>query len=231
MEIQAEGAAAAPVRIGPVAAIGGALLLFIGTWMHPMNADPNDPLAAFAEYAAADHWVTSHLLQLFGVLLMSAALVLLLRRLDDGRAAVWAVLGTAGAIAGLAAAAALQAVDGVALKVMVDHWALAPAAVKPLFLQAAFAVRQIEVGLASVTSLLFGLTVSAYGVALWLDRRFPRWIAALAIAGGVPTALAGVAIAYSGFSDLAMGLNLPAGSLLILLMLLVGGYGWRHPVF
>jgi hypothetical protein len=144
-----------PSKVGPLAAIGGALLLFIGTWMHPMDADPNIPIAAFTEYAADHHWVASHLTELFGVLLMSAALILLLRRLFDGPGADWAVLATAGVIAGLAAAAALQAVDGVALKVMVDAWAAAPASAKLIFLQTAFAVRQIEIGLASVTSLLF----------------------------------------------------------------------------
>jgi uncharacterized membrane protein (DUF2068 family) len=218
-------------KIGPLAAIGGALFLFIGTWMHPMDADPNFPIAAFTEYAAAHHWIASHLTQLFGVLLMSAALILLLRRLFDGPGADWAALATAGVIAGLGAAAALQAVDGVALKVMVDAWAAAPASAKLLFLQTAFAVRQIEVGLASVTSLLFGLAVSIYGVALWLDARFPRWFGALAFAGGIPTAIAGIVIAFTGFSNLAMGINLPAGLLLILLMLLVGIYGWRHSMF
>jgi hypothetical protein len=214
-----------------LAAVAGAILLFVGTWMHPMSADPNVPLAAFAEYAAASHWVTSHLLQLLGVLLMGAALLLLLRRLSDGRAAQWAALGAAGTIAGIAAAAALQAVDGVALKVMVDSWAAAPDSAKSIFLQSAFGVRQIEVGLASMTSLLFGLAVSIYGLAQWLDGCFPRWIGGLAIFAGVPTTIAGVAMAYTGFSDLAMGLNMLAGLLLIFLMLLIGLYGWRRPIF
>lgn len=34
----------------PALAIGGALLLFVGTYLHPSSADPNVPLAAFAEY-------------------------------------------------------------------------------------------------------------------------------------------------------------------------------------
>ena len=170
-------------------------------------------------------------MQLLGVLLMSSALVLLLRRLSDGPGAEWAAVATAGVITSVAAAAALQAVDGVALKVMVDRWADAPASAKLLLLQTAIAVRQIEIGLASVTSLLFGLTVSKYGGALWLDARFPRWISALALAGGIPTAIAGVTMAFTGFSNLAMGINLPAGSLLMLMMLLVGVYGWRHSIF
>jgi hypothetical protein len=142
--------------------------------MHPMNADANVPIAAFTEYAGAHYWVASHLMQLFGVLLMSAALVLLLRRLLDGPGADFAALATAGVIAGVATAGALQAVDGIALKTMVDGWAAAPAAAKPVLFQTAFAVRQIEIGLASMTSLLFGLAVSMYGGALWLNAPLPR---------------------------------------------------------
>src|SRR5689334_3275503 len=109
-------------KAGPVAAIAGALLLFVGTWMHPMDADPNVPVAAFTEYAGAHYWVAGHLTQFFGVLLMSAALVLLSRRLSDGQGAEWAALASAGVMASVAVAGALQAVDGVALKVMIDSW-------------------------------------------------------------------------------------------------------------
>ena len=55
-------------RIGPSAAIAGAIVLFIGTYLHPMSADPNVPRAAFAEYAASQHWVAIHLMQLVGVI-------------------------------------------------------------------------------------------------------------------------------------------------------------------
>ncbi len=43
---------------------------------------------------------------------MVAALLILARRLEMGRGAAWARLGSAGAIASLAVAAAVQAVDG-----------------------------------------------------------------------------------------------------------------------
>jgi hypothetical protein len=217
--------------IGPIAAIIGAVLLFVGTYLHPMDADPNVPLAAFTEYAADHHWVASHLMQLSGVVLMVAALVLLSRRMADGPAAEWATLGMTGAVASLATASALQAVDGVALKVMVDSWAATPEPGRAALFHAAFGVRQIEVGLASITSLLLGLTASIYGVALLIDRRFPRWIGALAIVGGAPTAIAGVVIAYTGFSTLAMVINMPANSLLILWMIALGAYAWRRSAF
>jgi len=218
-------------RLGPGAAILGGVLLFIGTYLHPMGADPNVPLAAFTEYAADRLWVFSHLTQLLGVVLMVAALVLLSRRMADGPAAEWVTLGMVGAVASLAVAGALQAVDGVALKLMVDHWAAAAEPEKAALFQATFGVRQIEVGLASIGSLLFGLTLSIYGVALLIDRRLPSWFGALAIVGGVPTAVAGVVIARTGFSEAAMNIDMPSGSLAIVWMILLGVLGWRRSTF
>jgi hypothetical protein len=215
-------------RIGPVAAILGALLLFAGTWLHPMNADPNVPLAAFTEYAAASHWVASHVIQLFGALLMGAAVVLMSLKLLGGPAAEWAILGMLGAAASIAVASALQAVDGIALKAAVDRWAASFGPARTLAFQAAFAVRQIEIGLASISCLLFGLTVSLFGIALLVDRRFPRWLGVTAIGGGVPTAIAGVLIAYTGFSGLAMNINLPANSALLLWLIAWGIFDWTH---
>ena len=218
-------------RIGPIAAIAGPLLLLIGTYLHPMGADPNVPLDAFTEYAASSNWVVVHLMQLIGVVLIAASLVLLSRKMADGPGAEWAILGAAGAVASLAVASALQAVDGVALKAMVNSWARISDPGKAELFDAAFAVRQIEIGLASIGALMFGLTVSIYGIALLIDRRFSRWIGALAIVGGVPTAIGGIAMAYTGFSDLSMAINMPSSSLLILWMVAVGIHGWRRSMF
>ena len=130
------------VRVGATAAVAGAVVLFVGTFLHPAGADPNDPVAAFTEYAADPLWVASHLTQLFGVILLVGALILLSRILSNRGAALWAALGRAGAIASLAAAAATQAVDGVALKVMVDNGAAASEPEKAMMFQAAYGVRQ-----------------------------------------------------------------------------------------
>lgn len=92
---------------------------------------------------------------------------------------------------------------------------------------AAFAVRQIEIGLASMLSLSLGATTAVYGVALLVDRTYPRWLGALAVIGGVPTVLAGVVIAYGGFSAAAMAINVPASTLLLLWMLALGWHMWR----
>ncbi len=193
-----------------------------------MDADPNDALAAFTEYAADQIWVASHLTQFFGVALIVSGLVTLSHLLTSGDGGAWAQLGLAGAIASLAVAAALQAVDGVALKTMVDAWAAAPATEKDMLFHAAFGVRQVEAGLASLMGLLFGLTVAVYGVALVVDKDYPKWLGWVGIIGGIPTAMAGVVMAYTGFSSLAMGINMPASFLLLIWMILVGAMMWRR---
>jgi hypothetical protein len=203
--------------------------LFVGTALHPMQADPNQPSAAFTEYAADRLWVASHLTQLAGVALIVAALVVLSRKLADGPPGALAAVAAAGAVASLAVATALQAVDGIALKAMVNAWALASERHKEALFQAAFAVRQIEIGLASTTSLLFGTTASLYGAALLDEPRYPNWLGLLALVGGVPTAFAGVVIAYTGFSGLAMEINLWSSSALLLWMIALGTYLWREP--
>jgi hypothetical protein len=63
-------------RVRVASAIAGAAMLFIGTYLHPQQADPNDAVAAFAEYAADQLWVASHLLQLAGFVLIGAAFLL-----------------------------------------------------------------------------------------------------------------------------------------------------------
>jgi hypothetical protein len=215
-------------RIGATCAIGGSVLLLIGTSLHPMEADPHDSVAAFTEYAADHLWVASHLTQLAGVTLMVAALLILTKQLEAGRGGGWSRLGAGGAIASLAVAAALQAVDGIALKVMVNAWAAAPAAQKEMAFQAAFAVRQVEVGFASMLSLLFGLTAIMYGIALLGGRTYPRWMGGLAIVGGVPTTVGGVVMSYTGFSGLAMAINMPASFFLLVWMFTLGVLIWRQ---
>ncbi len=216
------------LRGASAAAIGGALLLFAGTYLHPSGADPNDAIAAFSEYAADQLWIASHLTQLLGVALIVCALIQLSRLLASGSASGLAWIAAAGAIASLAVAAATQAVDGIALKNMVDAWAAAAEPDKTTLFYATYGVRQIEVGLASITSLLFGITMCVYGAALISDQRFGKWLGWLPIIGGIPTAIAGVVIAYTGFSGLAMSINMPANSLLLIWMIALGVLFWRR---
>jgi hypothetical protein len=83
---------------------------------------------------------------------------------------------------------------------MVNAWSNAPESKKEMLFYAAFAVRQIEIDLASIMSLLLGLTVAIYGIVLLIDSSFPKWLGYLAIAGGVPTAITGIVMAFTSFT-------------------------------
>lgn len=215
-------------KVGGISAIAGALLLFIGTYLHPMGADPNEAVGAFTEYAADHLWIASHLMQLVGVILMVAALLFLAQDLECTGGKGWSRIAAGGAIASLGVAAVLQAVDGVALKALVDAWAASPAAQKEVIFQTALTVRQVEIGLASMMNLLFGLTAICYGVALLVDQRYPKWMGGLAIVGGVLTTMAGGMMAYTGFSGLTMSLSMPASFILLAWMLSLGVHMWRR---
>ena len=178
-------------RVGAACAFIGCVLLGIGTSMHPMQADPIMRPPPSPNMPPHRNWITGHLLQFAGAALLFSFMLILSRQLR-ARSGMRQV-ATGGAIASLAIVAALQAVDGVALKATVDAWAAAPAAEKPAAFSAAFAVRQIEIGLASMLSFLFGATSAMFGLLLHGDGRYPRWIGGAAFAGGAGFAAGGFA--------------------------------------
>lgn len=214
-------------RVGAAAAIGGAVLLFLTTLLHPMSADPNDPAAAFAEYAADPLWVASHLGQFLGVAMLGVTLVAVAATTEAGRPSAWSRIALVGTAASMAMAAALQAVDGVALKMTVDRWMQASGEARALAFEAAFAVRQIEIGMASLLSVLFGLTICVHAISVLLGRRFPTWLGWLGLVGGLGILAAGIAQAYTGFSALAMMLSMPASSILLIWAIALGVFLWR----
>ena len=71
-----------------------------------------------------------------------------------------------GAITSLALAAELQAVDGNTLKAMVKAWAAAPELQRDGNFHAVLAIRQLEIGLASMFTLSMGFTATIIGIAL-----------------------------------------------------------------
>jgi hypothetical protein len=215
-------------KYGAVAGVLGTMGLFIGTFLHPAHADPNDPIAAFTEYAAHDPWVNVHLIQLLGVGLMVLAVVLFSKMIENNRAGILTQLGNTAAAASLALAAVLQAVDGVALKVMVDRWASSAGPEKDMLFYAALGVRQIEVGTASMFCILMGCTVILYGLAQKVDGRFSNLLVWIALVGGLGTAVAGLVMAQTGFSNAAMLINMPANILLLIWMIFTAIWMWKN---
>jgi hypothetical protein len=173
------------VRFFAVATLLGVLTLSTGTALHPMSADPSDAAAAFAEYAVDRYWIWSHLAQFVGVVLLALALIAFTLELEEGRSAPWGGISVALAIGLIAVAAVLQAVDGVALKRMVDRWAAAAAELKSDVFEAAFAIRQIEIGLTAFLSFVTGLAVTAFGLSLLFNSRGFQWFAWAALSNGI----------------------------------------------
>lgn len=215
-------------KLGPASSIVGVILLFAGTVLHPMQADPNNPVAAFTEYASDPYWVASHLMQLAGIAGIVVGLILFANKLDTKGDSGLVKIAVSGAVASATLAAALQAVDGIALKAMVDAWANAAAADKPSLFHAALAVRHIEIGLASMFCLAIGLTALVYSLVIYTEHRFPRWLAYTGALGGMGTAAAGAVIAFTGFSALAMMINMPANLILLAWVLALAMHQWRH---
>lgn len=195
-------------RVGALAAILGVVILLLRQTtelMHPMGHagnTPEDAAASFAEYAAFEHWVAAHLLEFLGFVFVFGALVVLSWRLRSGRARGWALLGALGAGVSLSLAATVQAVDGIALKVMVDRWAAAPAESRELFFEGAYAVRQIEGGFLALLFVVLGLTVLLYGIALVSDKGAPSWVGVVGIAASPLTVATGVVVAHAPFEGL-----------------------------
>jgi hypothetical protein len=220
-----------PYRFLAALALLGAALLTVGTVLHPVPADPGSPAAAFAEYADVSRgmWVAAHLLQLGGVAGLVLVLVLLARAVDGTRGSAWARVSTVFGTAGLATAAVLQAVDGVALKAVVDLWSGAGDDRSQLF-GAALAVRQVEIGLDALFALLLAPAFLALGIGLLLAATGSRALASLAVVSAAAAVVNGLALALGGFSDTAMIATTVSGALALVWMLLAAALSWRRAV-
>jgi hypothetical protein len=131
------------------------------------------------------------------------------------------------ATAGLATAAVLQAVDGVALKAMVDLWSGASDG-RPALFAAALAVRSIEIGLDALLALVFAAAFLAFGFGLFTAPAGSKGLGALAFVVAGVGAINGGAFAVSGFSTAAMIVTMVSGPLTLVWLLLAAIWSWRR---
>jgi hypothetical protein len=124
-------------------------------------------------------------------------------------------------------AAALQAVDGASLKVTMDRWAAATAESRDLRFEAAFAVRQIEIGLAALLNVPFGFTSAVFSIAMLLSVRYPAWLGAGGLAAALGMVAAGAAMASVGFAPVAMTLSMLASLLFVIWIIVAAILMWR----
>jgi hypothetical protein len=198
------------VRSGAFAALLGVGVLLIATLSRPSNSDPNDSLAAFAEYANDHQWFWSHLGQFIGFVLLSWALNVAARTFEPGPS-LFGEFSRIGATAMVAIAAVLQAVDGVALKRAVDRLAINVADVNNNAFATALAIRDIEIGLAALLSITTGLTLVSITVGIFTKNNSKgSLLVACSVLSTSLMLISGVTQAIYGFSQTAMNLSMAA---------------------
>ena len=207
-------------RIGAACAFFGGILLGLGTAMRPIPEDPNNAPVVLASYAAHRDWMPSHLFQFAGALLLGVFMLLLVRNLR-GRFAVYRPLAIGGLVACVATGAAMHMTEWIALKDSVDAWAAATPADKPAAFAAALAVRDTEVWLMSLASVLFGATTALYGAMIYADGRSPVWIGGVAVVSGVVAAV-------TGYTSTVLDILMPASLFLLAWMTGVAALHWRR---
>ncbi|MFT4468847.1 hypothetical protein ACMX2H_02960 [Arthrobacter sulfonylureivorans] len=191
-----------PLRLAATLLFAGVLVSLLAGLFHPDNANANDHAAAFSEYASSAAWTGIHLAQFVGMAILIAGLLVLFVALDLrlGAACWLARFAAVAAIGALALYAVLQAVDGVALKHAVDAWAAAPEAAKGGRFDVAEGVRWLEWGVRSYQSLLLGLSLVLFAVAIIWSGRVSRFVGSFMGLTGFAYLVQGWVVGTEGFS-------------------------------
>lgn len=189
-------------RLSAILLLAGVAVSIVAGVFHAESHDANDHVASFTAYAGSGTWTAVHLGQFIGVALVCAGLVALWPTVDVQQYAVsWtARFGVLSAAAALALYAALQAVDGVALKQAVDAWTAAPEPEKAARFATAEGIRWLEWGMRSYQNFLLGAALVLWGVAVAAARDVSRVIGYLMALSGLAYLVQGWIIGASGFS-------------------------------
>ncbi|BCG94134.1 hypothetical protein [Mesorhizobium sp. 131-2-1] len=136
-------------------------------------------------------------------------------------------LGAAAAAATLALYAALQAVDGVALKQAVNAWASAPDAEKAARFASAEAIRWLEWGMRSYQDFTLGLALLLFAASALLTAWLPRPIAYLMGLSGLTHLTQGWVAGSEGFSPTQSVAIVLAWTLSLMWMIWLAVVAWR----
>jgi hypothetical protein len=190
------------LRLSATLLFVGLLLYVLAGLFHPGREPANNHAAVFAEYASSGTWTAVHLGQFAGMAVVIAGLLALFFALNArSGAAGWAGrFGAVAAIVTLGLYGVLQAVDGVALKQVVDAWVSAPEAEKAARFASAEAIRWLEWGVRSYQSFMLGLSFALFGAVIVLTARTPPPIGYLMALSGLAYLVQGWVIGSEGFS-------------------------------
>ena len=188
------------LRLSAGLLLAGVLLSFLAGISHPDGTPANDHHASFTEYAHDDNWTAVHLGQFAGMAVLITGLLTLGLAINAYSGAA-GKFGAVSAIVALALYAVLQAVDGVALKQVVDAWINAPEAERVARFASAEAIRWLEWSLRSYQSFALGVTFILYALVIVRTARFARMIGCLMGLSGLAYIAQGWVTGYEGFSE------------------------------
>ena len=191
------------LRISAIVLFLGELLFGFAGYLHPAHEPANNHVAVFAEYARSTNWTLVHLGQFTGMLVIIAGLLVLFLALNvrSGMTRLLAQGAAVSAVVTLALYGFLQAIDGVALKQVVDAWARAPEAEKAARFASAEAIRFLEWGGRSYQDFMFGITFVLFAIVIVSTARVPRLLGVLVGLTGIAYIAQGFVVGAEGFSD------------------------------
>lgn len=190
------------LRLSAIVLFLGELLFGVAGNLHPAHELANNHAAVFAEYAESTNWTLVHLGQFAGMLVIIAGLLVLVRALNirSGMSGLIAQGAVVSAIVTLALYGILQAIDGVALKQVVDAWASAPQAEKAARFASAEAIRYLEWGGRSYQDFMLGITFILFALVIVSTARIPRLLGVLVGLTGIAYIAQCFVVGSEGFS-------------------------------
>jgi hypothetical protein len=189
------------LRLAAFLLLGGQVGYIAVTQLHA-GGHANDHHEIFETYAHDVLWSGVHLGQFAAMGVLVAGLLVLAAALGsrDGVAGWLSRFGAAAAVTTLTLYAALQAVDGVALKQAVTAWANAPEAEQAGRFAAAEAIRWLEWGMRGYQDFALGAALLLFAGAMATTRWLPRALGPVVGLSGLAYLAQGWIAGTEGFS-------------------------------
>ena len=210
-------------RTGGALILVGSALAVIFNLLHPRTTSEADD-AGLRLVADSDLWVLIHTGILVALLLVFVGLLIFAIGLPESVAS-WARLAIVTQGAAAAAGAIWAAIDGVAVKRVVDDWNTASGASEEAFFAAARGVESVSIGVFSVFILLVtGLAPLMYGLAVSKSRVYPSWLGSLGIFAGSAGII--VALVQMMTEPSVVLTNIIFTIVALLVTIFIGALGW-----
>jgi hypothetical protein len=210
-------------RIGSGCAIIGSVGAAVGNVLHPVTPR-DDPVGVARVIAESDTWTLIHVVIVLGTILMFLGLVAIGKTIREGVGEALARLGVYAAAVGTSMGVATVILDGVGAKQLADQWAAAPESTKAVALSLVSMNETLNFALAGLFNLSFaGVPFILLGLAVALDRVYPRWLGWLAALAGLGSVAAGLVQAFTGEPTVASLILTIIGPTIISLWVVIVG--------